>query len=123
MDPRVRTLIISSVIMLALDVVFLRLVMGTFAHMVKQVQNKPLRFRYYSAAMSYVVMVSGLNYFILSDPKKTWIDAFLLGVLVYGVYETTNHAIFDGWTGYPVVVDTLWGGALFAMTMLLTKIL
>jgi uncharacterized membrane protein len=43
-------------------------------------------------------------------------DAFLLGICVYGVYETTNYAILDKWSKTSVIIDTLWGGILFSGT-------
>jgi uncharacterized membrane protein len=43
-------------------------------------------------------------------------DAFILGIVIYGVYETTNYAIFDKWNIQALTLDTLWGGILFAIT-------
>jgi len=68
-----------------------------------------------SAFLCYIFLVIGLNYFILEKKKSIW-DAFLLGLVIYGVYETTNYAIFDKWQTMMVVIDTLWGGILFALT-------
>ena len=56
-----------------------------------------------------------LNYFII-DKKKSIADAFLLGIVIYGVYESTNYAILDKWNTKAVAMDTLWGGILFALT-------
>ena len=38
-----------------------------------------------------------LKKFILKD-KKSVFDAFLLGIVIYGVYDTTTHAIFKKWS-------------------------
>jgi uncharacterized membrane protein len=43
-------------------------------------------------------------------------EAFLLGIVIYGVYETTNYALFKNWSILTVFMDTLWGGILFAST-------
>jgi uncharacterized membrane protein len=63
----------------------------------------------------YLFLIIGLNYFIIK-PKKSVSDAFLFGLVVYGVYETTNYALFNKWSIYTVIMDTLWGGILFALT-------
>jgi uncharacterized membrane protein len=63
----------------------------------------------------YIFLITGLNYFIIG-PKKTTSDAFLFGLVVYGVYETTNWALFQNWSVLTVLMDTLWGGTLFALT-------
>ena len=60
-------------------------------------------------------MVFGLYYFIIKD-KKPILDAFLLGLLVYGVYDLTNLGTLSNWTIKMTVMDTLWGASLFALT-------
>jgi uncharacterized membrane protein len=43
-------------------------------------------------------------------------DAFFLGILIYGVYESTTYAILKQWKLKTLIIDTLWGGILFALT-------
>ena len=56
-----------------------------------------------------------LYYFIIRENKSP-LDAFLLGVFVYGVYEGTNYALLNKWEIKVLVMDSLWGGVLFALT-------
>ena len=65
-------------------------------------------------------MIFGLNYFIIRK-NESITDAFVLGILVYGVFETTNGAIFKTWNVKTSLIDTLWGGFLFATVTYLTK--
>jgi hypothetical protein len=65
--------------------------------------------------LCYIFLIFALNYFII-QPKRSVNDAFFLGILIYGVYETTNYALFTKWSFLTVVIDTLWGGTLFALT-------
>jgi uncharacterized membrane protein len=44
------------------------------------------------------------------------LDAFLLGIVIYGVYETTSYALLKKWKLSIVLMDTLWGGVLFGLT-------
>ena len=44
------------------------------------------------------------------------IDAFILGIVIYGVYETTTYAILEKWSPLAVILDTFWGGLLFTLT-------
>jgi uncharacterized membrane protein len=48
-------------------------------------------------------------------------DAFIFGVVIYGVYETTNYALFNKWRMTAVILDTLWGGSLFALTTMILQ--
>ena len=44
----------------------------------------------------------------------------VLGLVIYGVYETTNYAIFKNWTLSTVLLDTAWGAILLGLTTFLT---
>jgi len=67
----------------------------------------------------YVFMIWGLNYFIIQRHASV-LDAFLLGLVIYGVFEFTNMALFDNWRITTVLLDATWGGILFALTTFLT---
>jgi uncharacterized membrane protein len=64
---------------------------------------------------------SGIYLNGLFKPKKNIYDAFFLGLLIYGVYETTSMALLQKWKWQTVIMDTLWGGILFAITTLIFK--
>jgi len=64
-------------------------------------------------------LVAGLHYFIISQHKSIK-DAFFLGIVIYGVYETTSYALLEKWPAQAMLIDTLWGGILFALTTYIT---
>ena len=72
--------------------------------------------------LCYIFLIIGINYFIIK-PRKSVTDAFLLGIVIYGVYETTNYALFKKWSLLTVFMDTLWGGVLFAATTYIINLL
>jgi len=108
-------MLLSAIVMLSLDFVYLSTMKGYFMNQVKNVQGSALKLNYFGAAICYIFLVAGLNYFIIK-PRKSVSDAFLLGLVIYGVYETTNYALFSNWSIVSVIIDTLWGGLLFAST-------
>jgi uncharacterized membrane protein len=71
--------------------------------------------KFLGIALCYLFLITGINYFIIK-PRKSASEAFLLGLVIYGVYETTNYALLNNWSILTVVMDTLWGGILFALT-------
>jgi uncharacterized membrane protein len=79
------------------------------------IQKERFRINIFGAILSYLCIIIAINYFILY-PGKGIFDAFVLGILIYGVYETTNLALFNKWRIKTVMIDTLWGGILFALT-------
>jgi uncharacterized membrane protein len=108
-------LLVSAITMVSLDYVYLSLMKGYFANQVQKIQGSPLKMNVLAAAICYIFLILGLNYFIIK-PKRSVQDAFLLGLVIYGVYETTNWALFEKWSIMSVIIDTLWGGILFALT-------
>jgi len=112
-------IIISSLILLFLDTIFIYLMSSVFRSQVFDVQRSPLRINIVGAILCYVFLIFGLNYFILQKRRSVF-DAFLLGIVIYGVYETTSLALLRNWRLSTVVIDTLWGGILFALTTYFT---
>jgi len=101
--------------LLALDAVYIGTQYKYFSKMYAGIQNRPLKINFVGAVLCYIALTFLLYYFILSK-KRNILDAFLLGLAVYAVYETTNYATFVNWPLYMLIVDTLWGGVLFAIT-------
>ena len=108
-------MLLSAIVMISLDFVYLSTMKGYFNNQVKNVQGSALKLNFLGAAICYIFLVAGLNYFIIK-PRKSVSDAFLFGLVIYGVYETTNYALLSNWSIITVIMDTLWGGLLFATT-------
>jgi uncharacterized membrane protein len=53
----------------------------------------------------------------------TYIDAFLFGICIYGVYDFTTLAIFNKYDYRFAFADTLWGGILFVLSKYIMSIL
>ena len=67
------------------------------------------------AALSWLFTVFSLYFFIIRENKNEF-EAAILGFLIYGIYETTNLALFKKWTLLTVLIDSVWGGILFFIT-------
>ena len=111
----VKPFIVIAIIMLILDSIYLHTFSGFFNDVVIKVQGSKIKLNLIGAILCYTLLVFSLNYFIISR-KKPLIDAFILGIVIYGVYETTNYAILQKWSPFAVILDTFWGGLLFTLT-------
>tara|TARA_Y100001935_G_C17019890_1_gene367234 strand:- start:224 stop:637 length:414 start_codon:yes stop_codon:yes gene_type:complete len=112
--------LIPGVIMILVDILYLSTFgKNIFVPMISSIQKEKVQFRWYAAILCYILLVFGLDYFIISQ-KRPLIDAFILGVCIYGVYETVNLATFKKWKPMPALIDTVWGGTLMALTTYLT---
>ena len=108
-------MLLSALVLIAIDFMYLQSIKGYFQKQVQSVQGSAMQINYLGTAICYVFLIVGINYFIIK-PNRSVKDAFLLGLVIYGVYETTNYALFKNWSIITVIIDTLWGGALFAIT-------
>jgi uncharacterized membrane protein len=115
-------LLVSSIVLITIDFVYLNVMKGYFDNQIKMVQGTPIKMNFLGAAICYILLVVGINYFIIK-PRKSVSDAFLLGIIIYGVYETTNYALLKNWSILTVIIDTLWGGILFATTTYIVNLL
>jgi uncharacterized membrane protein len=112
----------SAIIFITIDFVYLNVIKDYFINQIVKVQGSQPKINYFGAALCYIFLIVGINYFIIK-PKKPINDAFLLGIVIYGVYETTNYALLKDWSIITVVMDTLWGGLLFASTTYIVNML
>ena len=106
--------LVISLLFVIVDSIYLSLVSGYFNNQIMSIQGSKLVLKPLSTFLCYMFLTIGISYFILLL-KFTPLESFWLGLYVYGVYETTNHAIFRNWKWSTVVMDTLWGGVLFSL--------
>ena len=112
-------LILPAVLMVLVDVFYLSSVSKYFNKQISDIQNTPIKLDMPAAILCYIFLVGGLYYFVIKDRKPVF-DAFILGLVIYMVYETTNKAILTNWKWETVLLDGLWGGILFSLTTYLT---
>ena len=118
----ITNIIVSGILLLCIDGVYLSLIKDFFNKQIADVQRSPLKINMYGAILSYLFLIIGINYFIIQHNKSAF-DAFMLGLVIYGVYEGTTYALLKDWRINTVILDTLWGGILFALVTYFTYLL
>ena len=108
-------LLISAIVFVFIDSVYLNLIKNYFSDQIKRVQGSPMKINFLATLICYVFLVFGINYFIIK-PNRSVQDAFLLGLVIYTVYEFTTWALFKNWKVATVIMDSLWGATLFTIT-------
>jgi uncharacterized membrane protein len=114
-------LLLSAIIFVVIDFIYLNLTSKYFSNQIKIIQGSPIKMNFLATLLCYIFLIFGINYFIIK-PNRSVQDAFLLGLVIYGVYETTNMALFSKWSWLTVFMDTLWGGILFALTTYIVRL-
>jgi uncharacterized membrane protein len=115
-------LLISAIVFVVIDSIYLNLISNYFSNQIKLIQGSPIKMNFLATILCYIFLIFGINYFIIK-PNRSIQDAFLLGLVIYGVFETTNMALFAKWSWLTVIIDTLWGGVLFALTTYIVNLI
>lgn len=110
----IKQIVVSAILMLLLDFIYLSTMRTTIEKQIVEVQRVYVNLKPIPAILCYIFLIFGLNYFILIQ-RRSVLDAFLFGLVIYAVYETTNMATFKKWRWSMVFMDTLWGGVLMAL--------
>ena len=97
------------------DSIYLYFMKDYFDKQISLVQGSGIKMNVYAAILCYVALVFGLYYFIIKDGRNIY-EEFLLGIIIYSVYDLTSLALLKNWSVTTAVIDTLWGGILFTLT-------
>ena len=105
---------IISIIVLIIDYVYLsNIAAKPFMNMVEKIQNEKSIVKYSSAAFTYALLILAIYKF---TPNLNYLDTFILGFIIYGVFDFTNMALFNKYDLKIAIQDTVWGGVLFVLT-------
>jgi uncharacterized membrane protein len=105
---------------LVLDYFFLFLISGRVSKIIFRIQGSKMIVDKMYASIVYLFLFLQLYYFILLK-KGTYVEAFVLGSTSYGIYEFTNMSLFKDWDYKLALIDTLWGGILYTLSIYITR--
>jgi len=105
-------------LLVAFDAVYIYFMKDTFSQLVRSIQGEALvldQRALIGAVICYILLATGLYYFAISKQNSSVFDAFLLGIVIYGVFDSTNFVMFKKWDWRVMVIDGIWGGILFSI--------
>ena len=117
----------ALIFLLVCDYLWISSNQAMYKTMVESVQKRPMFVNIPAAMLAYVFVA--LAFVAIVTPKAevmienegpllllhaAWSGA-LVGLLIYGVYNATNMAIFSSYMPKAAIVDTLWGTSLFSI--------
>ena len=114
----IKQIALITALTLAIDGTYLAISSGPFVKMIAKVQGSAMNVRWSGAIASYIVIVALIYKFVII-PRAPLTDAFILGALAYGLYDTVNYGLLKNWDLMLAMQDTIWGGILF---VLVTKV-
>jgi|694.fasta_scaffold63579_5 uncharacterized membrane protein len=112
---------------LILDFIWLYLNANMYKKLVYEIQGFDLNINYLGAILSYLCLILALLIFVFPLIKNEYYknkkqsllllaikNGGLLGLLMYGMFNTTNIGIFKNYHYTYATMDTIWGFFLFS---------
>ncbi len=118
-----------TIFTLSIDFIWLYLNYNNYNRLVTKVQGSSISINFIGAILSYLTVIIGL--FIFSIPiikyklkENKNQSLFLLcliyggglGLIMYGIFNTTNIGIFKDYEPFVALLDTMWGTFLFTIS-------
>ena len=116
----IKEYLLTSLILLGLDFIYLSSTKNYFNYQVKLVQGSTIKLNILATIACYILLSLGIYYFVIQK-NFNYKESFFLGIFVYGVFDLTSAAIFKNWKLKTIILDTLWGGTLFVLVKYLFK--
>jgi len=119
--------IFTILFILIIDIIWLLSNSKNYNKLIKNVQGSILNLNFIGAILSYLTLIFALFFFsipIINSKLKENKNSLLylciiygggLGFLMYGMFNTTNLAIFKNYDIYVGLLDTFWGFIVFSL--------
>ena len=101
--------IFIALLFIGVDSIWLFLGSGLSQSMILDIQGSPLKLRLWAGAVVYIALA-----YLVTIPTNN-MEAFLLGLSTYAVYDFTNYSILDKYSLQFALMDSLWGGILMTI--------
>lgn len=118
--------LLTAITFFIIDIIWIRLfAMSMYQKYIAEIMTSTVRplpiilFYIFYPLILYIV----LKLINVSSLQNLLIISFLIGVLAYGTYNLTNMGILKEWNWSIVIIDTIWGGALTAISMYIIHLL
>lgn len=106
------------------DFIYVSLIASKYNVMIRSIQKTSSNIYLPSAILSYIVLLITLIWVVFpyaqlrksidkSRLKTAFYSGLLIGFAIYGVFNTTNVALFKDYSFALAILDTLWGSLLF----------
>jgi uncharacterized membrane protein len=109
-----KLIVLTFIVVLIIDFSYLFFNRSMYSNIINK-NNIKLQY----GLIAWLIIAFTLTFFILSNDSFTETQkimyAFIFGICVNGIYNFTNMTFFSNWNHQILLVDTLWGGILYAI--------
>ena len=128
MIDKLKIFIILFILVLLIDIPVISILFkNRWEKTLQNIQGSSLKIRTIYAFITYILIPLGLLIFVYPKIENTnWIQnclfyGFLWGFITYGIFDFTNLSLIDKYPLDLAIIDTIWGGILSAVVLLIAK--
>lgn len=111
--------------LLVIDIIWVTSTRSMYANTVKKIQGSSMQLNQTAAVIAYLFVGIAFIGIVVPSLEKcndfataAWTGA-LAGIVIYGIFNATNKAMFSNYDTVTAIIDTMWGTTLFAVTSML----
>jgi uncharacterized membrane protein len=97
---------IALISIIILDLIWFKFSMKKYRKEVPSITNS---IRYIPSVIAWFLVACALSVQNPKSLKEAIAYGSLVGLVIYGIYNATNYAIFKNWTINVSIMDTIWG--------------
>lgn len=120
MSFNIKLLLISGIILITLDLIYLYFNQNWYKKEIKRLQGQELDLNWLGVFIRYLAQIIGLNLFVLQN-NGSILYAFIFGIIIYSNYLGTNYATIKYFDEKLAIADLIKGGSIMALTAYLSK--
>jgi len=117
--PSIFDLVRFALLFIVVDAFYLFSTKELSGRVIADVQRVALQMKPLGAVVVYLAVAFAYLMFARGGSIQ---KAFALGVTTYAIFDFTNYAIFKKYPLWFAVMDTVWGGILFAVVAYIDKL-
>lgn len=128
MLDKLKIFVLLFILVLLIDIPVISLIFKSrWEKTIKNIQGSSMQIRPIYAFITYILIPIGLILFVYPkiDSNNWWqtslMYGFLFGFISYGIFDFTNLALISKYPLDLAIIDSIWGGILCAIVVVITK--
>lgn len=124
--------VFAIIFLTIIDLIWIYYNKSLYSTLVKNIQGSNMNIRILGALIAYPLMYIGLIFIVFklieqdTNKNKVFLSlryGALFGLIIYGVFNATNYAMFSSYNLMTGIIDTLWGTFAYFITTFVTLLL
>jgi uncharacterized membrane protein len=121
MEKNYKQIVVAVISLLVLDILFLYYyLVDKYKIMINMIQGNKLKTNLKYAFCTYSLMVI-LMVNVIIKYNLTYLDTFIFGFCINGVYDLTCSALLKDWNINLAIIDMIWGGTVYTLALYISK--